>query len=62
MLESVYILVRNDAHRTVGLADIIFNENHLEMIERIGNRSEERLEDQFVYLSKLIEVKHDKIK
>jgi hypothetical protein len=32
------------------------------MIKRISDRQEERLEDQFVYLSKLIEVNFDKIK
>ena len=62
VLDSIFILVRCDPHRTVGLCDIVFNGDHLEMIKRIGDRQEDRLEDQFVYLSKLIEVNFDKIK
>jgi hypothetical protein len=45
VLDNMYILIRNDPHRTVGLVDIVFNEDHLGILSHIKNRQEERLED-----------------
>jgi hypothetical protein len=56
-LKQAETLVKLDAHKAVGMCEVIFEKKHLDMIKRLFN-----VELQYQYISTLIEVKKEDIK
>ena len=52
ILSNAVTLVKVDPHKTVGLADALYNGDHLEFLNRMAQHPEQR----FAYVCKLLEL------